>query len=73
MFGTLTRKGLAESFSRPSLRREDGHFTCRDPDAPVTQVLRPPDGECVESVVFEEVRRGYLEARAAIVGYPRSL
>jgi hypothetical protein len=73
MFGVISPKGLSESFARPSLRREDGHFTCRDPDAPVAQVLRPPHGECVESTVFEEVRRGYLEARAAIVGYPRSV
>jgi len=71
--GVLSLKGLEESFARPSLRIEDGHFICRDPEAPVAQVLRPPLGDCVETQVFEEVRRGYLESRAAIVGYPRTV
>ena len=74
MFGILSLRSMRETFARPTLRRADGHFTCRDPDAPVAQVLRPPRGEQrvvggvggVEDAVFEEVRRGYLGARTAV-------
>ena len=42
LVGLLSRAALLETFALPSLRRQDGHFTCRDAHAPWTQVLRPP-------------------------------
>jgi hypothetical protein len=65
-FGMLSLASISESFGPPILRRADGHFTCRDPDAPLVQVLRPPTGTSVDTAVFDEVRRGYLLARAAV-------
>ena len=69
-FGVLNPKSLEATLARPQLRHEDGHFTCKDGHAPLTQVLRPPPHSSVEVAVLKEVRRGYLEARAAVVGYP---
>jgi len=36
-FGVLSLQSLRETFMRPSLRTAEGHFICRDPDAPITQ------------------------------------
>lgn len=69
MYGVLKPGSLAATVAPPSLRREDGHFTCREEQAPLAQVLRPPPGPNVEAAVFEEVKRGYLEARAAVKGH----
>lgn len=65
-FGILSLASMRESFGPPTLRPTDGHFTCRDPDAPLVQVLRPPTGTSVEKAVFGEVRKGYLLARTAV-------
>jgi hypothetical protein len=37
-FGIFSSQSLRETFMRPTLRAEEGHFICRDPDAPLMQV-----------------------------------
>ena len=41
LVGLLSRAALLETFALPSLRRQDGHFTCRDAHAPWAQVCSP--------------------------------
>ena len=57
-----------EHYEPPVLDARARHFTCRDPFAPVLQVLSPP--RCplgrVEERVVEEIRRGYRAAHAAL-------
>jgi hypothetical protein len=71
MFGVLNPESIEATFARPEYRSQDGHFTCKDGHAPLTQVLHPPwKSSSAEDDVFKEIKRGYLEARAAVVGYP---
>ena len=70
-FGVLSLESVRQTFAKPSLRGD--HYICRDPDAPVAQVLRPPRGDVVQHAIFQEIQRGYLDARCAIVGYSRTI